>query len=321
MVRYHLKTAKAIGVQAFLVDWYGPESYENQQIPLLLKEARKFGMKIALCYEEKINYEKFRDLKDPQAIEAKIIEDLTYIVTHYGHDPAYLKRLGLPFIFQFNHWDEGKALRNTSPEQWKKIFAKVPGPLVYARQNFDRHYHPLMQGAYLWWTPDTDVLKEFPSEAEEARKNGKLQFYMSMICPGFDDTGVWGWGSGPRKTERYGLSVLRDTFDRAFKFHPELIQIVTWNDFEEGTAIEPSWEHGFWYLDAIETWWGKMTGRKIDLDDIRRPYQEYLKECSEFEWSMLPAPWMVKRSLMVERPNVLESARKQAEAQSALTNQ
>jgi len=312
VVRYHLQTAKAAGIQAFLVDWYGPDSYENQQIPLLLKEARKLGMKIAICYEEKINYEKFRELKDPQDVEQHIIADLTYILKEYGHHPAYLKRNGIPFVFQFNRWDVGAPLKNTSPAKWEKIFQKLPGPIVYGRQNFDGAFHPPMQAAYLWWTPEAHVIDSFQTTAEEARKKGKLLFYMSMVSPGFDDTGVWGWGQGVRKTERFGLSVLRDTFDRAWAQHPELIQVVTWNDFEEGTAVEPSYENGFWYLDALETWWGKKTGRPVDLDDNREPFVDYLHHASRLEISMLPILGMIKRPLMVERTNVLESLHQDA---------
>ena len=62
--------------------------------------------------------------------------------------------------------------------------------------------------------------------------------------------------------------------------NPELIQIVTWNDWQEGTAVEPSREHGFRYLDAIESWWGRLTGRPVDLVDNRKPLL-HLSEQSE----------------------------------------
>lgn len=56
VVRYHLRTAKAAGIQAFLVIWYGADSYEDRQIGTILDEAHQVGMRVALCYEEKINF-------------------------------------------------------------------------------------------------------------------------------------------------------------------------------------------------------------------------------------------------------------------------
>lgn len=135
---------------------------------------------------------------------------------------------------------------------------------------------------------------------------------MTMICPGFDDTGVWGWGHGPRKTERFGLSVLKDTFDRAFAGDPELVQIVTWNDFAEGTVVEPTRENGFWYLDAIETWWGERTGRRVNLADNRKPFLDYAARNRKRNPELPMPPYdalLAARPISGERPAVPEAVR------------
>jgi len=301
VIRYHLRTAKAAGIQAFLIDWYGPQTFEDDRVAALLEEAHKEGMKIALCYEEKINFDGFRNSASRDEAVANVVDDLTYILEKYAAHPAYLKRDGIPFIYQFNGWGRGPAGPNLlTPAEWRDVLAELPSRVIYGRQNLDEEYYPPIQAGYVWWNPDGEWLKSVARRATDLRQKGRLDFFMSMVCPGFDDTGVWGWGKGPRKFERDGVSTLRSTFEISSLGEPELVQIVTWNDFGEGTMVEPTRDNGFWYLDAIETWWGSRTGRPVDLEDNRRPFLDYVAACSAEEREELPAaPY---DGFMVPRP-------------------
>jgi hypothetical protein len=64
--------------------------------------------------------------------------------------------------------------------------------------------------------------------------------------------------------------------------------------------VEPTRDNGYWYLDAIETWWGARTGRPVDLEDNRRPFLDYVGACSPEERDELPpAPY---DSLLAPKP-------------------
>lgn len=320
VVRYHLKTAQAAGIQAFLVIWYGPGSDSDAQIPLLLEEAKRIGMRIALCYEEKLNFPDYRTPESRADVVKSATTDLRYALEKYGSHPAYLKRDNLPFVYQFNGWGTGEIGPNyLTPSEWKKVFADLGRPLLYARQNLDDAYHPPIAASYVWWTSNTQQLEDYSRRAAEMVKAKRLEFFMNMVCPGFDDTGVWGWGTAPRKFESAGLSTLKDTFDRAFAGNPELIQIVTWNDFNEGTSIEPTRAKGFQYLDALETWWGSKTQRPVDLHDNRKPFYEYVRSTSATEKAELPARpfdrYVKRQSLAVAVPDYLAKQEKAKEQQ------
>lgn len=309
VIRYHLKTAHAAGIQGFLCIWYGPGSTSDAQIPMLLEEAEKLGMRIAICYEEKLNFPGYRTPKTRQDVIQGATQDLSYIVEHYGSHPAYLKRNGVPFIYQFNAYGKTDiGPRMLTPEEWGQVLSALPKKVVYGRQNLDPAYHPPIDAVYQWWSSDPKRIDWFADRASSLVAEGKLSFWMSMIAPGFDDTGVWGWGNGPRVTPRAGLSLLKGTFDRAFKGNPELIQIVTWNDFNEGTVVEPTRETGFTYLDAIETWWGAKTGRPVNLEDNRAPFLEYAASATPEEKAELPpnfGAYLEKKPLTVEVPDYL----------------
>ncbi|HLV78907.1 MAG TPA: endo-1,3-alpha-glucanase family glycosylhydrolase [Chthonomonadaceae bacterium] len=310
VVRYHLETARAAGIQGLIVDWYGIGDNTDAPIPLLLEEADRLGMRIAICYEEKLNF-LWRGVKSRDEAIRDAMADLKYVVSRYTSNAAYLRRDGKPVIFQFDGWGEGPlGPKYFTPEELKRILGSLPAPVAYCRQGLTPAYHPEIPGAFQWWSSSAADIRGFAEQARQMVQEGKLAFFANEISPGFDDTGVWGWGDGARVTPRAGLSLLRATFDLAFTAHPELVQIVTWNDFNEGTVVEPTREHGFQYLDALATWWAQKRGTTTDLEAIRRPFLEYVRTCSPAERAELPpAPYdtyLKPRSLAVEVSDYLE---------------
>jgi hypothetical protein len=85
------------------------------------------------------------------------------------------------------------------------------------------------------------------------KKSSSWPAFISSAFPRFHDiyqrAGVrnyWGY-LGDRDGE-----TLRETFNRALTNDSVMIQMVTWNDFGEGTAIEPTREYGFRDLQLIQ---------------------------------------------------------------------
>lgn len=289
VVRYHFRTAKSVGIDLVFVIWYGPGSETDELLPMLLEEASATGLKLAICYEEKLNWPPYRDPKNRAEIIQNASDDLNYILQHYSAHPAYLHRGSEPFIFQFNFWGDGPlGQQNLLPAEWDEVFAKLNQPITYARQNLNPEYHPTIEGAYIWWTDDDSYIEDFSSFSRALVDAGELDFFMTMAAPGFDDRGVNGWGNGPRVTPRDHLSIFEKTFEQAFVGDPEIIQLVTWNDFNEGTAIEPTLEKGYRYLNALETWIGERTGRTVNLDDNKEPFESYLETSTPAQKRQLP---------------------------------
>jgi hypothetical protein len=289
VIAYHLKTMQAAGIDAVAFLWYGPNNPIDKRVKLVLDEAEKLGMRVAICYEEKINWPPYRFPQQRSQIVQQTINDLNYLLEHYTQHPAYLRRDNVPFIFQFNYSGADElGPRNILPGEFETILSALDKPLIYGRQNLHEAYHPNVPSTFVWFDmgnwPST-----FGQRAEALRQQGKLLFYMTMICPGFNDSGVWGWSSEPRISEAYGqMTTLKKTCKIATEQHPELVQIVTWNDFNEGTVVEPTVENGYKILDEIELWWNNMTGRSVNLLDNRDAYRQYLKTCSPAQRSLLP---------------------------------
>ncbi len=289
VVRYHFQTARNAGITAMVVIWYGPptdspspannNAHEPHDIMfMLLDQAQQTDMRLAICYEEKLNWPPYRHPESREQIVQSATDDLTYLIKHYASHPAYLRREGKPAIFQFNYWGQDThGPRTLLRPEWQQIIEALPERPFICRQNLDRpELYPPLDAAYMWIKPDpawVNDFNHFKSIANRLQAENKLTFLMPFIAPGFDDTGVNGWGGGPRQIMSSGLAFLEHTMAQAQTVDSELIQIATWNDWQEGTAIEPSVENGYDYLNAIETWYGQLTGRSVDLDDNESPYK------------------------------------------------
>lgn len=287
VVHYHLAIMKAAGISGIIIDWYGKGDISDACLPVIFDEAEKLDMKVALCFEEK-EFVAWKNPKSRQEMIDNVVAGLTYAMQTWTPRKAYLRRDGIPFMMQFDSWGQGPlGPIYLKPKEWKIVFSRLPGKLVYCKEYLHPEYHPLMAGAYVWWN-EGPASEKFAEDAAALRDQGKLQFFMSMLGVGFNDTGVWGWGEGPRVSKSYGLGVLQHLETLADKNSPELIQCVTWNDFNEGTCFEPTTKFGFAWVDEVEKYINRLHGRPVNLQDNRQPYLDYLHKANSLERAELP---------------------------------
>ncbi len=97
-----------------------------------------------------------------------------------------------------------------------------------------------------------EYLKYFYSRVNEFDK--EYDFVSGGVWPGFDDRKNTSWG-GNRLISRQDTKVYNNTWNYVHDYKGRLpmkyVVIETWNDWNEGTEIEPSVENGYQYL--VET--------------------------------------------------------------------
>ena len=152
VIRDQIRRAKAMGITAFVVDWYGDrEPFIDRSYALMQDEAAKSNFHVAMMYDE-------TDQDDGATDEA--IADFTMFRDTYlsakapGHQ-AYLTYEGRPVIFIFpkgkhTNWNEVRAAIN----KWN------PAPLLID-ENPGGPYTSEFDGFYAWvspgeqgWTPN-----------------------------------------------------------------------------------------------------------------------------------------------------------------------
>ena len=66
----------------------------------------------------------------------------------------------------------------------------------------------------------------------------------------------------------------RKLFDRALNSKAPIVQIATWNDWGEGTSIEPSHEFGYRDLEVVQAARRRLDSRfAAQPDDLRLPHE------------------------------------------------
>ena len=236
-----IKSAKAMGISGFVVDWYGDrEPFINRAYAEMQKAAAKNHFQVAMMYDE-TNHEE--DATDVAIADFAMFHD-TYLTTKSEGYSSYLSYQGHPVIFIFpkgghTNWDKVRAVVNT----WD------PAPLLI-QENLPGQYANAFDGFYAWvnpgdkgWAPDgSDWGEQYLSRFYETMKTKHPD---KMIVGGawstFDDSKA-SWGLNRHIAARCGQT-FQDTFNFWRKeFPPDqvppFILLDTWNDYEEGTAIE-----------------------------------------------------------------------------------
>jgi hypothetical protein len=105
-------------------------------------------------------------------------------------------------------------------------------------------------------------------------KAPQLKTVAGSAYPGFNDFyEEGGSGTGYFTIPSYNGSTLTSTFDKIeqYKANIDMVQLVTFNDFGEGTMFEPTVETGFDYLKRVQVYTGVTYG-ETELKLVHRLY-------------------------------------------------
>jgi hypothetical protein len=241
VIRRQIQEARSLGISGFVVDWYGDrEPFIDKSYALMQTTAAEQNFHVAMMYDE-------TDQEDGATDEA--IADFTMFRDTYlsstapGHQ-AYLTYQGHPVIFVFpkgkhTNWDKVKAVI----DKWN------PSPLLI-NENLPGEYSKAFDGYYAWINPGP---KGWSSDGSNWGADYLADFYQTMatkypdkmIIAGawsqFDDTKA-SWSLNRHMAARCGQT-FKDTFNDWRRYIPAdqpipFIMVETWNDYEEGSAIE-----------------------------------------------------------------------------------
>jgi len=262
VLEYHVLLMKLAGIDGMIVDWYGSADFldyalNNNATVKLFHFSRKAGLKFAICYEDQTiqHLIEGKYLSASNAV-AHAQREMLYLQTNFFGDPSYLRLKGRPVLLNF-----GPQYFLTSAD-WENIFSPLASsnrPAFFTEDN----RLPVSMGAFNWppmWmsqAPGTGgvlsgaALKSYLAEFEQ--KAASWPAYISSAFPRFHDiyqrAGVrnyWGY-LGDRRGE-----ILQETLSRGMTNSSAILQIVTWNDFGEGSVVEPTQEYGYRDLGMIQ---------------------------------------------------------------------
>ena len=240
--------AHAAGITGFIASWWGRDSFEDRGMPLLLAAAAKHQLSVA-AYYEKIAGE------DPASRIKAAVGDIDYLLTQYGSDKAWLRAGGKPVLFVY-----GRALQELSPVDWQAAIAQVrrdnPDGVVIIADSLDRGFVSAFDGASTYNITGQTQHKSPPEIRDWAHAAylkmvaaaGPGKISTVTIIPGYDDRNT-GRPSPRPVTHRWGGDTYRALWQEAITAAPDYILITSWNEWHEGSELEPSVEYGSSILD------------------------------------------------------------------------
>lgn len=249
----HFSWLREAGVGVIISSWWGQGDPTDKALPLILDIADHYGIKVAFHIES----------YGGRTAES-LANDIHYIYDRYGNHSAFFwttessryspddRPKGLFFIWASVVPDGDSPV--ISPEYWQEVLDILhnenPGAIVLTDQidpywvingHFDGSYNygvlEVDQVGYTW-------ALSLPADT----------WYVPGINPGFSARRIEyeDWVDTPRK----GSSTYDNRWERMFEVgvEPAMVAITTFNEWHEGTQIEPAAPNvtspsGFTYLD------------------------------------------------------------------------
>ena len=278
LLEYHTLLMKVAGIDGVIVDWYGTSSLFDYPLihdatERLFEAVRTAGLSFAICYEDQTvsNLINYGSITPGQAIQ-HAQDDMTFVRDVWTSDPAYLRLDGAPVILNFG------PQYFTSASAWQQIFS------VFAEEpaffTLDTRLDPVAAGAFAWppmhmssgGTLSRTVLDRY---LNLFYAHGTLEWpsFVGGAFPGFHDIYAEAGGTSYGFLSAQNGQTFDRTLQRALDAGAPIVQIVTWNDFGEGTNVEPTREYGYDYLARIQETVQALRGLPFSRGDLEIPLQ------------------------------------------------
>ena len=192
-------------------------------------------------------------------LQNALTTEMDYINSHYANSAAYWTDGGQPVVAYFGGKTDWPILTSTD---WDAIWSAVKAhtdtyaiPFKYIFQfgsftsaSYDNGRYgwvqppPYTSSQQFWWGSVTSASPTYLDTLYSAGLSHPTQLTIGALYKGFDDYNA-SWSSNRVVAEQCG-QVLLNTANEIAKYfgasNPQIpyVQVITWNDYEEGTAIE-----------------------------------------------------------------------------------
>jgi hypothetical protein len=255
------------GIDGVIIDWYGPNNSEDLATQLVMAEAELHpGFTFAVMVDQGA----IANATCPGCTSQEIlISLLQYVEQKYFSSPAYMTQQGHPVVTNFDIDLSFPGI------DWNAVNAALSTHPVFVFQNNDGFSHTLSGGSYSWVMPTTtDYGMSYLSSFYKTGISVPSEDTVGATYKGFNDT-LASWGKNRVMGQQCGQTWLK-TFSEIKGLYNSgkqlpYLQLVTWNDYEEGSEIESGIDNCFALSPSVSgnTLQWTISGSESTVDHYR----------------------------------------------------
>jgi hypothetical protein len=191
---------------------------------------------------------------------------MAYMQTNYFSQTNYEKYNSKPLLLDFGPQSNGLI----GEANWTNAFADLnPKPSFFPLW-YNYNAGANATGYFAW------IYSDYTTGLNSFYNNGTFPTKIGAVYPGFKDYYTAGGVYDPVSWEiaHNGTNTFNTTLDLALSKNLQYIQLDTWNDYGEGTMIEPTVEFGYGFLTSLQQKLGVSNLSQHDLELVDTLYDQ-----------------------------------------------
>lgn len=241
----HVRQAQSAGIDALVVSWLGTGNQTDWNLSTMLSVAAETGFKVSLDFETNSPF---------LHSQSDIVQALKHAMsTHAGH-PNFLRYQGKPVIFFWRLAGVPTNPGQTPLQAWESIRNQVDPnrSTIWIAEGTDISYQQVFDGHHLYsiaWSRDVGyTLGDWGNRIRNYNtRNGCNRLWVATVMPGYNDLLTGRPDAFVR--DRQGGAFYNSCWDAAIASQPDMVIITSFNEWVEGSQIEPSVSYGDHYLN------------------------------------------------------------------------
>jgi hypothetical protein len=259
---HQIDQAQGAGIDGFVLNWWGKGNQTEKNLKALLDIAAQKGFRVAVDF----------DINSPfMGGAGSYADNLRYLHAVHASHPAYLRSQGRPVIFFYN-------VSRLPVATWKNLRdqADPDRNAIWIAEGTNLAYQSVFDGHHLYsitWPNRIPPSQTLPKWGEQVRRynreHGTSKLWIATVMPGYDDRKARP-GSGFARS-RDGGEYYRQCWQAAIDSKPNWVIINSFNEWPEGSYIEPSQAYGNLYLDLTRDWAARFRGADFAIAQPQAP--------------------------------------------------
>jgi hypothetical protein len=253
----HIQMAHDVGLDGFLLHWFGPGDRTDRNFETLLSRSQWSDFSSTIVF----SYHIWHALPNPN--QQNISEAIRYVMDRYSAQPNFLHLEGKPVLFFIDVYRTPRAARQTPQQFWTAVRDEVDPEhqAWWIAEGLDPSYLAVFDGLYVFKITHSEYPNDYLKASrwasrvrQQEQQTGQPKLWLATKSPGWDDLRA---GCRPdvriphtfHRRERDDGALYQATFDAAIASSPDWLLLSSFNEWVEGTYIEPGVQYGDKYLE------------------------------------------------------------------------